>query len=146
MSGDGSAAMAGRVGALRAVRGAFPVGATLALAAVLATSGVLLLGTYRLSFIICYFKLATGIPCLTCGGTRAAVRLLRLDPGGALAMNPLATLAAFVLAAWAVADLVLMTRRCALRVELGPRALRVLRVAIPLAIVANWAYLVAAGR
>lgn len=146
MSGDESVLAPARVDVFRAVRGAFPVGAVLGLAAALAASGVLLLGTYRLSFIVCYFKLITGFPCLTCGGTRAAVRLLRLDPAGALAMNPLVTVAGFLLAAWAAADLVLLTRRRALRVALPPRAARLLRILVPLAVVANWAYLVAVGR
>lgn len=135
-----------RAGPFRAESGAFPVGAVLALAGALGASGVLLLGSYRLSFIVCYFKAFTGLPCLTCGGTRAAARLLQLDPAGALAMNPLVTLAAFLLAAWATVDLVLMTRRRALRVDLSPAALRVLCVAVVLAAIANWAYLVAVGR
>jgi hypothetical protein len=143
---SGEVVVPARLGALRAVRGAFPVGAALALAGVLGASGVILLGSARLSFIVCYFKLITGLPCLTCGGTRASIRLLHLDPAGALAMNPLVTLAAFVLAAWAAADLVLLTRGRALRVELGPAAVRVLRVALPIAVLANWAYLIAAGR
>jgi hypothetical protein len=146
MSGEPSALSAARGGAFRAVPGAFPVGATVGLAALLGASGVILLGATRLSIITCYFKLFTGFPCLTCGGTRAAVRLLRLDPAGALAMNPLVTVAAFLLAAWAAADVVLMTRRRALRIDLSPAAVRGLRVLVPLAIVANWAYLVAVGR
>jgi len=41
----------------------------------------------------------TGIPCPTCGSTRAGLALLHADLLGALALNPLATLAgiAFVL-------------------------------------------------
>lgn len=145
MSGE-SVARPARGGAFHAVPGAFPVGAVLALAGVLGASAVILLGTYRLSMIVCYFKLFTGFPCLTCGGTRAAVRLLLLDPAGALAMNPLVTVAGLLVAAWAAADLVLLTRRRALRVELGPGAVRALKLLVPLAIVANWAYLIAVGR
>ncbi len=135
-----------RASAFRAVAGAFPLGAALALAGALAGYAVILLGVHRLGFIVCYFKLFTGFPCLTCGGTRAAVRLLQLDPAAALAMNPLVTVAGLLVGVWALADLVLLTRRRALRVELGPRAVRVLRVLVPLAVVANWAYLIAAGR
>jgi Protein of unknown function (DUF2752) len=145
MSGESVVGPA-RGGALRAVPGAFPLGAVIALAGVLGASAVILLGTYRLSAIVCYFKLFTGYPCLTCGGTRAAVRLLMLDPAGALAMNPLVTVAGLVIAAWGAADIALLTRRRALRMELGPGAVRVLRVAVPIAILANWAYLIAVGR
>jgi Protein of unknown function (DUF2752) len=132
--------------ALRAERGAFPIGAALGAAAAVGATGVMLLGTYHVSFVVCYFKLITGLPCLTCGGTRATARLLRLDPAGALAMNPLVTLVGFAVAAWAVADLVLLTRGRALRMSVGPPVARALRIAIPLAVVANWAYLIAAGR
>jgi hypothetical protein len=145
MSGEGVAAPP-RASAFRAVKGAFPVGAVLGLAAVLGSAGILLLSRYRLSFVVCYFKLFTGLPCLTCGGTRAAMRLLRLDPAGALAMNPLVTLSGFLVAAWAAADVALFTRGRALRVELSRSAARALRILVPLAVLANWAYLIAVGR
>jgi Protein of unknown function (DUF2752) len=41
----------------------------------------------------CPFRRLTGIPCPTCGTTRAAVALLGGHLGAALALNPLATLA-----------------------------------------------------
>ena len=145
MSGESVVGPA-RGGAFRAVPGAFPVGALAAAACALGASAVILLGAYKLSMIVCYFKLFTGHPCLTCGGTRAAMRLLLLDPAGALAMNPLVTVAGVLLAAWGAADIVLLMRRRALRVELGPGAMRVLRIAIPVAVVANWIYLIAVGR
>jgi hypothetical protein len=40
----------------------------------------------------CPIHALIGIPCATCGATRAALRLARLDWMGALALNPLATL------------------------------------------------------
>ncbi len=38
----------------------------------------------------CPFKELTGLPCLSCGSTRAALALLRGDIGAALQTNPLA--------------------------------------------------------
>lgn len=146
MSSDDTAAAAIRGSGLRAVPGAFPVGAVLGAAALMGAGVVLLMSTYHLSFIVCYFKLMTGLPCLTCGGTRAALRLLVLDPAGALAMNPLVTVGAFLLGIWTAADLALMTRRRALRAQLSRAAVRLLQVLLPLAVIANWAYLIAAGR
>lgn len=41
----------------------------------------------------CPFKSLSGMPCPSCGTTRAAVALARLDLMDAVAVNPLATLA-----------------------------------------------------
>lgn len=100
----------------------------------------------RLPFAICAFKALTGLPCPTCGSTRAVARLARLDLAGAFEMNPLATAAAAGLLAWGLLDLLLLARGRALGLEMSPTAGRVLRVAAVAAIVANWAYLIAAGR
>lgn len=92
----------------------------------------------------CTFRSLTGIPCPSCGTTRAAVALLRLDFGSALAANPLATLAglAFVVGGAAAAIWLVLrgpwpvTRMCWSRgwtaVVIG-------------AVVINWVYLVLAG-
>ncbi|HET7293596.1 MAG TPA: DUF2752 domain-containing protein [Vicinamibacteria bacterium] len=100
----------------------------------------------RLPFAICAFKAFTGLPCPTCGSTRAAAHLARLDLAGALAQNPLATAAAGALVAWGVLDLLLMLRGRALWLEVSPAVARALRLGAVAAIVANWAYLIAAGR
>jgi hypothetical protein len=129
-----------------AVAGAAPLGAIFAGIGVLAAAVVGLLGLDRLPLTFCVFKGLSGLPCPTCGSTRAAARLFGLDPAGALAMNPFTTVVAVVLAAWAVADLLLIPRGKALRVGLSPRLGRVLRVTALLAFLANWIYLIFAGR
>jgi hypothetical protein len=100
----------------------------------------------RMKLPLCYVKALTGLPCPTCGSTRAAGRLFDLDLPGAFAMNPLATLAALAIAAWALGDLVLLPRRRVLGIEVAPRAAAALRIGIVVAAVLNWAYLLAAGR
>jgi hypothetical protein len=100
----------------------------------------------RMKLPLCYVKALTGLPCPTCGSTRAAGRLFDLDLPGAFAMNPLATLAALAIAAWALGDLLLLPRRRALGIEVAPRAAAALRIGIVVAAVLNWAYLLAAGR
>jgi len=91
----------------------------------------------------CPFKAATGIPCATCGMTRAFVHLAHGDAARALSASPLGTLAAAL--AWAFA-LVALLRMAAGRPwpRLGPGAARAAALAGAAALLANWAYLVIA--
>jgi hypothetical protein len=123
-----------------------PLGLIFAAIGVVGTLAVGLLHLDRLPFALCYLKLLTGLPCPTCGSTRALGRLFALDVPGALLMNPVTTLAAFALLLWAAADLALLPQKRALCVALSPRAGRALRIAVAFAVVANWAFLLAAGR
>lgn len=131
---------------LRAPVGRLPLGAIFGAIGVLATGAVGLLHLDHLGFPVCVFKLVTGVPCPTCGTTRALGRLFDLDLPGALAMNPLVTAGALFLVAWAVADLVLLTRGRALAAHLAPPLGLGLRLAAVVAVFANWAWLVASGR
>jgi hypothetical protein len=131
---------------LRMGAGGVPLGAVFAAAAALLA---LLGSTFHLDglgFPVCVFKATTGIPCLTCGGTRALLHLAHLDVLGALAMNPLVATALIALVPWGIVDAVLALRRRALVLEVGPALGRTLRwAAVPL-LLGNWAYLIAVGR
>jgi hypothetical protein len=107
---------------------------------------VALLGLDRLPLTVCVFKGLTGLPCPTCGSTRAAAALFGLDVAGALALNPVVTVVAVVMAAWALVDLVLLPSRRSLRIEVSPRLGYVLRAAALLAFFLNWVYLLVSGR
>jgi hypothetical protein len=132
---------------LRGEPGSFPLFALLGVAVVVAAFAVRLLGLDHLLFNLCTFKAITGFPCLSCGTTRALALLAGGDPGGALAMNPVATLVAVGLGILAVLDLgACFLRGCALRLTASPRAAKALRIVIPLVAVANWGYLIAMGR
>src|SRR4029453_6926401 len=100
----------------------------------------------RLPFTVCLFKALTGLPCPACGSTRAVAHLAHADVAGALAMNPLTTVAAVVVAAWAVADAVLLSRGRALDLEVESRLGNLMRVGFVAAVALNWAYLLLAGR
>jgi hypothetical protein len=112
----------------------------------LAAAAVSLLHLDRLPLTLCVFKGLTGLPCPTCGSTRALGRLFALDLAGAVATNPFVTLVAVVIAAWAIADLVLLPSRRALEISVSPRLGLVLRVGALALFLANWVYLMAAGR
>ena len=84
------------------------------------------------------------LPCFTCGTTRAALALARLDPAAALALNPLAALGLIGLVGGGLAagGLAVVNRPLP---EARLRPTRVLRLALGLALLGNWIYLVLAG-
>jgi hypothetical protein len=126
--------------------GAPPLGLVFGAIGLLGAAAVWLLRFDRIPLTLCLFKGLTGLPCPTCGSTRTLGRLFALDFAGALAMNPLTTVVAAVVSAWALADLALLPRRRALGLEIAPRFGRALRWVALLLFLANWAYLVTAGR
>lgn len=123
-----------------------PLGAIFGGIGVSAAAAVSLLGLDRLPLSLCALKVVTGIPCPTCGTTRALGCLAHLDLAGAFAMNPLASSAAFLIGAWAASDLALLPFRRALVVEMSAVPASVLRAVAVTALVVNWIYLVAVGR
>jgi hypothetical protein len=131
---------------VRATRGAIPLGLILAAAGGAAKLMTLLTARMGHTATLCLFKLTTGCPCMTCGGTRALNHLLSLDITGALAMNPLATLAILGLVPWAVADTLLLLRGRGLALDVSDGAAALLRPLLVVAVFMNWGYLVAVGR
>src|SRR4051794_26787095 len=94
----------------------------------------------------CLFHLVTGIPCPGCGSTRAILQLVQGHVAAALFFNPLATLAAFLLAVYCVyAALVLVFGWPRLRLSVPGLWGRLLRAAILAAIAANWWWVIAHG-
>lgn len=92
----------------------------------------------------CLLKQTLGVPCPTCGGTRAALALGQLDLAEAFRLNPLVTLglAAFVGGGLLAGVLAALDRPLQepTRYPGWARALAVLALA------ANWVWLVADGR
>jgi len=127
-------------------RTAPPLGAIFGGIGLLAAAAVSRLRLDRIPLTLCVFKGLTGLPCPTCGSTRAMGRLFALDFAGALAMNPFTTLVAVLVAGWAVTDLVLLPRRRALDIVVPKRLGFALRVGTLVLFLANWVYLIAAGR
>lgn len=96
-------------------------------------------------FPACPFQAALGLPCASCGMTRAFVALARGDVAASLAASPLgAVLAA---AAWGFAALALLRPLIRFRwPDLAPPAARAAAVAGVAALLLNWGWLVLSGR
>ena len=131
---------------LSAPAGRPPLGAIFWAAFVLAGAAVAVLHLDRLPIVLCAFKGLTGLPCPTCGSTRALGRLALFDLAGALRMNPLATLVFALVAAWALVDLALLPWRRALSLEVDRQLAWRLRIAALVLFLANWVYLLAVRR
>ncbi|MFQ5718700.1 MAG: DUF2752 domain-containing protein [Acidobacteriota bacterium] len=96
----------------------------------------------------CVVKATTGIPCPTCGGTRAAVALLHGHLLQALTWNPLvglglAGLALYLPYAWLTMAGVIRPVRTGWTTPPMPVWLR---WTLPALLAANWIYLLAVGR
>ena len=96
----------------------------------------------------CPWRMMTGVPCPTCGGTRAMMALARMEIPAALALNPLVAAAGIAAAVYVVHALgvwLLGWRRWRPSVS-SPGVLMTLRVGAISVLLLNWAYLVLTGR
>ncbi|HRT30728.1 MAG TPA: DUF2752 domain-containing protein [Kiritimatiellia bacterium] len=90
---------------------------------------------------ICLFRRWTGLPCLTCGGTRAFAALATGDVIGAFRQQPLVSALLTVgAAAGAIHSLLLLCGRC-LTLKTSERERRALLLVVVVLAVANWLYL-----
>ena len=96
----------------------------------------------------CPFKKLTGIPCLSCGMTRALADYSALDPLGAFFHNPLTALICFFMSVYliyAIIALAFGTRR--IRIDPDHRTLtRPGRILVLSLLAANWLYLIISGK
>jgi hypothetical protein len=95
----------------------------------------------------CALKTLTGLPCPTCGITRAVIALSRADFERAFFMNPLATAGCVVgLIYLLYAATVLALRLPRFRPTVSPAGARRVRLAAIAMLAINWAWLIATGR
>jgi len=114
--------------------------------------GLLILGALVARFApadllpACFFQQMFGLPCLSCGGTRAVRALARLDLGLAFSMNPLVALFGLLAAVYVVyAALVLLGLKRPWRPEQS-LLVQLLRYGLLPTLLLNWAYLLWVGR
>ena len=91
----------------------------------------------------CLFRGLTGVSCPTCGATRSLVHLSQGDPAGALALNPLMTIALVVTIAYFVVNCIgALLKLPRMVIELSPFEKNVMRIAALLLFLMNWTYLI----
>jgi hypothetical protein len=118
----------------------------LALVGAVLLIGLLVAALHVCGVRVCLFHRFTGLPCLTCGGSRALAALLAGDFAGAFRVQPLVcVLAAAGLSGAAVRTLGLVVWRRKLSVKLPPAAGRLFAVLGAVLVACNWAYLVWRG-
>lgn len=125
--------------------GHIPVGAFLMLPLFALPLGAWMVDRGAIDIGTCAFKSLLGIPCLTCGATRATELLVAGDLAGAISYQPLVVAVYALLAVWGISSLSLFVAGRRARLRLGRRgrtAFKVALVALPLV---NWVYLYVAG-
>ncbi|MCI0568065.1 MAG: DUF2752 domain-containing protein [Acidobacteria bacterium] len=123
----------------------FPLvfGALAILCTVAAAILVRIPGAWLLTPLRCPFLALTGLPCPTCGGTRAFAALAGGNLWRALLLNPLVTVTVVgILAAAAGSLWRRLTRRFALRFSLNRREEFALRGALATAAALHWTFLI----
>lgn len=88
----------------------------------------------------CPLRSLTGIPCPTCGSTRMVLALGQGNLAGAIAYNPLMFLVTIAGLGWLVLRFAFRRR---IVWALSPTRLRLAIAALIVAVLANWAYLLA---
>lgn len=95
---------------------------------------------------VCLFHRLTGLPCLTCGSTRALAALASGDVAGAFSRQPLAVAVTIALGAvFAAYTFCLFAARRHVFVRLEPSEWRVAGLALAGLALLNWVYLAWCG-
>lgn len=99
----------------------------------------------HVNFGVCALKATVGIPCLSCGATRATLHLLHAEWADAWAMQPLVMVVYALVALWGVASLGFFARNESMYLELSRREELAFKSSLVILPLVNWAYLIAAG-
>ncbi|MCD6161577.1 MAG: DUF2752 domain-containing protein [candidate division Zixibacteria bacterium] len=94
----------------------------------------------------CLFHNLTGVPCLSCGVTRAVGAFFSGEFISMLCFNPLAVLFCAALFFFSLFKLVEYIFRFKLRIDVSSKISLAVRVTVIFLVAANWLFLIAAGR
>jgi len=92
---------------------------------------------------VCVFRNVTGVPCPTCGSTRAALAAVGGHPLEAIVFNPLVTVAGALTIAWLVLRVGFRRR---IEFDLVPRQRTLVWIVIAALFGANWVYVILGHR
>lgn len=95
--------------------------------------------------IPCVFKTITGLPCPTCGATRALKSLFQFDIVSAFLWNPMLFLAGIAFIAWVVYGFYMSFSGKKAKIILTGKEKRFLRWGVVILILFDWIYLAIAG-
>ena len=95
-----------------------------------------------LNIFTCTFKKITGIPCATCGGTRATFYLSHLQFKQSLLMNPMVFLGFIGLLMWGIISLTSIAFHKSKPITFALPGKRLLIILLVGGLLINWAYLI----
>lgn len=125
--------------------GELPIGAFAMIPLFLLPLGAWLVETKTLELSTCGFKRMFGLPCVSCGSTRATVHLLHGDLFTAISFQPMTMMIYLLLLVWGGLSLWAFTKRRSLHLELSKREDFLVKASLVAVPVVNWFYLVAMG-
>ncbi len=88
---------------------------------------------------LCVFRNVTGLPCSTCGSSRAAIAVVQGRPLDAIVLNPFVTIAGALAIAWLTVRVGFGRR---IEIDLASRQRRLVWVVIGALLGANWVYVI----
>ena len=88
---------------------------------------------------LCVFRNLSGLPCPTCGSSRAALAAIQGRPLDAIVLNPFVTVAGALVIAWLTVRVGFRRR---IEVDLAPRQRRLVWIVITALLCANWVYVI----
>lgn len=125
--------------------GDIPIGALLLAVICFAPIGGYLIDHGRFQFSECGVKAAFGIPCLSCGATRATLHFLHGNWIDAFLMQPLVFVIYIAILIWGVFSLRAVVHRRTYFPEFSLKEGIAVTIAMLAVVIGNWFYLLEAG-